>query len=196
MPTDIPALIERLAVPLPHLVLLGPVDGHSPRVAPGGMGFCTCIAEQANAERADAATALAEQAGEIEQTRGRFSHLADEAAKRRDRNRKLAKRYESIKQEIATLRRQLAEAREVPTQPVALDDKGVARFKQNAIVRFLLDAGPFDMNRLAVVPFSDEDRMQFAQLIGYSVGGYEELSYVSDESADRARQWLASTEKQ
>ena len=86
--------------------------------------------------------------------------------------------------------RQLAEAREVPMQPVALDDKGVARFKQNAIVRFLLDAGPFDLNRLAVMPFSDEDRMQFAQLIEYSVGGYEELSYVSDESAARARSVL------
>ncbi len=34
------------------------------------------------------------------------------------------------------------------------------------------------MNDLAVKDFSDEDRCQFAQLIGYSISGYEELSYV------------------
>ncbi len=74
-------------------------------------------------------------------------------------------------------------------QPLELDEEGVVRFKRNAIVRFLLDAGPFDMNRLAVMPFSNEDRMQFAQLIGYSVGGYADLPYASDasvEEADRA----------
>jgi hypothetical protein len=42
------------------------------------------------------------------------------------------------------------------------------------------------MNRLALVPFSDEDRAQFAQLIGYSLNRYSELSYVSDELYARA----------
>lgn len=64
-----------------------------------------------------------------------------------------------------------------PQQPIVTDDSGTARFKENAIVRFLLDDGPNDMNRLARMPFSAEDRRQFAQLIGYSVSGYEELSY-------------------
>lgn len=67
-----------------------------------------------------------------------------------------------------------------PVQPIVLDDHGVARFKANEIVRFLLDAGPFDMNQLAIKSFSKEDREQFAQLIGYSVSGAADLSYVSD----------------
>jgi hypothetical protein len=37
------------------------------------------------------------------------------------------------------------------------------------------------MNSLARMNFSNEDREQFAQLIGYSLSGFSELSYVSDE---------------
>lgn len=72
-----------------------------------------------------------------------------------------------------------------PVQPL-LWVKGVARFKPNAIVRHLLDNGPFDMNKLACMNFTDEDREQFAQLIGYSANGFAELSYVSDETYSRA----------
>jgi len=32
--------------------------------------------------------------------------------------------------------------------------------------------------------FSQEDREQFAQLIGYSLSGFGELSYVSDETCE------------
>ncbi len=71
-----------------------------------------------------------------------------------------------------------------PIQPDSIED-GVLRFKRNKIVEFLLDAGPFDMNQLAHMPFSDEDRVQFAQLIGYSVSGWGTLSYVSEEDRDR-----------
>ena len=73
-----------------------------------------------------------------------------------------------------------------PVQPLEIDRDGVVRFKRNAIVRFLLDAGPFDMNQIACLPVSDEDRCQFAQLIGYSLSGYGELPYVSDEEFARA----------
>ncbi len=65
-----------------------------------------------------------------------------------------------------------------PRQPAVQDEHGIERFKSNAIVRYLLDNGPFDMNHLAVQSFSDEDECQFAKLIGYSVCGYEDLSYV------------------
>ena len=71
-----------------------------------------------------------------------------------------------------------------PIQPLVWDVVGdnetddVIRFKKNKIVRFLLDAGPFDMNQLALMPFDREDREQFAQLIGYSVSGFGELSYA------------------
>lgn len=73
-----------------------------------------------------------------------------------------------------------------PTLPLYLDDTGRVRFRDNAIVRFLLDNGPHDMNSLAVGDFSDEDREHFAQLIGYSLDGFAELSYVSDETYSAA----------
>lgn len=84
-----------------------------------------------------------------------------------------------------------------PMQPVVWVDD-VIRFRENAIVRYLLDHGGIDLNRLASMPgesdtyggaFSPEDWQQFAQLIGYSISGYGDLSYVTDESyaaADKA----------
>lgn len=73
-----------------------------------------------------------------------------------------------------------------PIQPLVKDEHGVVRFKENAIVRYLLDAGGSDMNKLAVMPFSREDREQFAQLIGYSHSGAFNLSYMSAEVLDAA----------
>lgn len=76
-----------------------------------------------------------------------------------------------------------------PMQPV-IKDVGVLRFRENAIVRYLLDLARkhkiTDLNSLAELPFSQDDREQFAQLIGYTITGYHELSYVSDESAAQA----------
>ncbi len=68
-----------------------------------------------------------------------------------------------------------------PMQPVQIDPDGVIRFKRNEIVRFLLDAGPYDLNKLAMMKWSDEDREQLAQLIGYSVSGFGDLPYSSKE---------------
>jgi hypothetical protein len=65
-----------------------------------------------------------------------------------------------------------------PMQPIVLDSHGVARFKANAIVRHLLDNGGIDLNRIAMLPFNQEDREQFAQLIGYSVSGFGDLGYA------------------
>lgn len=73
-----------------------------------------------------------------------------------------------------------------PVQPLYKDEHGAQRFKKNAIIEYLLDNGGLDLNKLAVLPFSDEDREQFAQLIGYSLSGFGELSYVSDETFNRA----------
>lgn len=67
-----------------------------------------------------------------------------------------------------------------PIQPIEEVD-GIPRYKKNAIVEFLLKNGGFDMNALAVMGFSSEDREQFAQLIGYSVSGFGDLSYASPE---------------
>jgi hypothetical protein len=75
-------------------------------------------------------------------------------------------------------------------QPIIKDKNGRARFKENAIVRFLLDEASdgrkCDLNRLAVRDFPQADWEQFYQLIGYSLHGYHELSNVSDESAKEA----------
>lgn len=83
-----------------------------------------------------------------------------------------------------------------PMQPVQRDKDNVIRFKPNKIVRFLIDWASnkgMSLNDLALIPFEDEDREQLAQLIGYSINGYGELSYVSDASyaeADRRAEQL------
>jgi hypothetical protein len=69
-----------------------------------------------------------------------------------------------------------------PIQPIEKDARGVLRFKPNKIVEHLLEHGGIDLNKLAVMDFSREDREQFAQLIGYSLSGFGSLSYVSDET--------------
>lgn len=78
-----------------------------------------------------------------------------------------------------------------PDQPLVWD-RGVIRFKGNAIIRYLSDAGKINLTDLAAIPFHDDDRRQLAQLMGYSVSGYGDLNYVSlhearrhDERADR-----------
>jgi len=79
-----------------------------------------------------------------------------------------------------------------PIQPVVTDANGTMRFKENKIVRYLLDAGGIDMNKLAIMPFDQNDREQFAQLIGYSLSGFSELSYASDvvvEAADKMAEY-------
>lgn len=84
---------------------------------------------------------------------------------------------------------------EHPMQPVYIDDNNVARFKSNCIVRYMLDAGKIDMNMIAALPnIPKEDREQFAQLIGYSVDGFGELSYVSDEAYAKASKLVEEAE--
>ncbi|SAK63687.1 hypothetical protein AWB80_02902 [Caballeronia pedi] len=81
-----------------------------------------------------------------------------------------------------------------PMQPLVRDDRNTVRFKRNHIVEYLLDNGGIDMNKLAMLDFTPEDRQQFAQLIGYSVDGYMTLSYVmNDDEAWNATEaaWVA-----
>jgi hypothetical protein len=78
-----------------------------------------------------------------------------------------------------------------PIQPLELDGN-VKRFKRNHIVQFLLDQpGGADMNQLVALNFSKEDHQQFAQLIGYSLSGYGDLSYVDDYAYGVAERVLA-----
>ena len=71
-------------------------------------------------------------------------------------------------------------------QPLIRDEHGVIRFKANRIIARLFDVDVLDLNRIMTWDVPDEDRMQLAQLLGYSVGGYGELSYVTDESYEAA----------
>ena len=77
-----------------------------------------------------------------------------------------------------------------PIQPLELDEHGVLRFKENKIVRHLLDFATQrgnGLNELHCANFSNEDRQQFAQLIGYSLSGYGDLgSYVDDVAYNTA----------
>jgi hypothetical protein len=86
-----------------------------------------------------------------------------------------------------------------PMQPLVMDDHGVVRFKANKIVRALLDTGKLDMNDIASLDFPTDDRVQFAQLIGYSVSGAGDLSYMPADliaEADRqAEELIASQPK-
>ena len=80
-------------------------------------------------------------------------------------------------------------ATSAPMQPLEFDDRGTLRFKENKIVRRLLDYSKqrgYGLNEIALEDFTDDDRMQLAQLIGYSLSGYGELSFVSDESWEQA----------
>ena len=84
-----------------------------------------------------------------------------------------------------------------PMQPVGFDSTGkVVRFKENKIVRFLLNEGPFDLNQISSMMakdmFSEEDYTHLMQLIGYSISGYgelptspEDLVNEADQEADR-----------
>lgn len=66
-----------------------------------------------------------------------------------------------------------------PIQPLEKDADGKIRFKKNSIVDFL---SKNRLNELSEMDFPQEDWEQLAQLIGYSLTGFSELSYVSDET--------------
>lgn len=66
-----------------------------------------------------------------------------------------------------------------PIQPIHEN-----HFVKNEIVDYLLRNCGIDMNQLAALDFSNEDRIQFAQLIGYSISGFLSLSYVDPVTFD------------
>lgn len=73
-----------------------------------------------------------------------------------------------------------------PMQRIECDDKGVIRFRSNKIIVDLFMRGALDLNMIARAGYDEEDRMQLAQLIGYSVSGYGDLTYVSRKSVRKA----------
>lgn len=86
-----------------------------------------------------------------------------------------------------------------PIQPLVTDPHGVVRFKANALVRALLDHSTetgLSLNELAI-KFDDDghtdDWQQLSQLIGYSLCGYGDLDYVSDEAYSAAAESMRET---
>lgn len=65
----------------------------------------------------------------------------------------------------------------MPIQPIK-----DGRFVSNKIVEYLLEVASVDLNDIAIMPFSEQERIQFAQLIGYSLGEFSELSYTDSET--------------
>lgn len=104
---------------------------------------------------------------------------------------KRVKKWEKVHE----LRKRLCAAPEqltedMPMQPIVIDEHGTPRFKSNQIVLRLLSIASnhsgYTLNDIARGEFNDEERMQFAQLIGYSTSGYGDLSYASEDSVQRA----------
>ena len=86
-----------------------------------------------------------------------------------------------------------------PIQELYHDPAGTVRFRENRIVEDLLNfATPrgMGMNEIFLRDYQSADRVQFAQLIGYSLDGFAELcSYVSDEDyGAAARKFTARNE--
>lgn len=88
-----------------------------------------------------------------------------------------------------------------PMQQILHGPDNIIRFRKNQIVSDLLDHSSsrgMSLNDIARGRYSKEDHMQLAQLIGYSVSGYGDLSYVSPESlgaADRVAEQLRKDRK-
>lgn len=77
-----------------------------------------------------------------------------------------------------------------PIQPLYLTQDGVIRFKENGIVRKLLDFGHskgYGLNEIVRDPDTTrEDLVQLYQLMGYSLSGYGELQAVTDADYNAA----------
>ena len=66
-----------------------------------------------------------------------------------------------------------------PMQPIFIAEDGVIRFKENRIVRDLVDLANkhgTTLNHIVAGEYSKDDYSQLMQLIGYSVSGYGDLS--------------------
>lgn len=80
-----------------------------------------------------------------------------------------------------------------PMQPILPpDENGIVRFQANAIIRHLFNNGTIDLNLIGRLPFDNDDRTQLAQLIGYSVSGFGDLSYVDRTTVAAADAMVAN----
>ena len=79
------------------------------------------------------------------------------------------------------------------TRPTYYDDRGVKRFKANAVVCWLLDSGRVSLNDVATAVLTKqfdcpiEDQREFWQMLGYSVDGYCDLSFSEAQTEETGR---------
>ena len=77
-----------------------------------------------------------------------------------------------------------------PIQPLYADEESRVRFRGNAAVQWMLKKGRkgerFDLNDIGEQGFDQADLVQLSQLIGYTLRGYHELPFVTDEDAAAA----------
>lgn len=76
-----------------------------------------------------------------------------------------------------------------PMQPVVIAGDGCARFKENKIVRDLLELAikhGMDLNQICIKGYDPDDYAQLMELIGYSVSGYGDLDRSRRDHVRRA----------
>jgi len=77
-----------------------------------------------------------------------------------------------------------------PMQPIIKDKDGVTRFKGNTCVRKLLDYATergYSLNEISRdKDITHDDYVQLMQLIGYSLGGFGDLSCVDNDTYNTA----------
>jgi hypothetical protein len=75
--------------------------------------------------------------------------------------------------------------RKQPMQPIYIDKEGVVRFQSNKIVDWLFATQKISLNEISAMCQTSKipkaDQMQFWQMLGYSVSGFGDLSFVDKE---------------
>jgi hypothetical protein len=70
----------------------------------------------------------------------------------------------------------------LPMQPVEFDDSGVLRFRGNKVVEYLFETRAINLNTIPTRALPAEDVEQFWQMLGYSLSGYQDLSFIREET--------------
>ena len=96
-------------------------------------------------------------------------------------------RYEIVLQDFNELLRRIEQLESNKTdgadmQPIYLDEHGVVRFKCNEIIKKLVRDKTIDLSEIDFAAFPTPDVEQFFQLLGYSVSGYGDISFVRPET--------------
>lgn len=76
---------------------------------------------------------------------------------------------------------------ELPTQPLTLED-GKPRFKRNPLVWYLFHSSEISLEGLLALGHDVQYVQQFLQLLGYSVCGYSEMSFIPEEEKEKIEQ--------